>query len=402
MEIDHGIQTALTKPRTTTQNYCVSGLYLGSTPPGSLLNAIFTGKAIACHSPRFYACSQIASRVNQLITSESAWKDYDVFAEQKANALAASSNAVQELSARYLQLGLPASSSMDFNDAKSTSRTAYPLFVEMTEIALWGNAIDLSLLSKLNLAQAHSLQGAKAIKEGQGRIVSNDTYAVWEYLCSRDGAGRIDIVLDNSGFELFTDLVYCLYLLGAGLASEITLHPKSIPWFVSDVTPTDIDILLSTLLESPDFRDKDGHTQELAQKLKKCLSSGLISIKEHRFWSTGFDFHDMPKEAPDLFQTLCQSTLVIFKGDLNYRKLVRDATWPHTTPFKSALGSLRGGQRRETNETYTLGPKILALRTNKADVCVGVPEETVQRLETEAPGKAWVRNGKYAVISFAG
>lgn len=339
------------------------------------------------------------SRVNQLITSKSTWKDFDVFAQQKASALAASSNAVRELSARYLDLSKSSSSPLDHT--KADSDAAYLLFVEMTEVALWGNATDLSLLSKLSLDQIHSLQGAKAIQEGQARIVSNDTRAVWEYLCAGNGTGHIDIVLDNSGFELFTDLVYCLYLLDAGLASGITLHPKSMPWFVSDVMPPDVDVLLSTLLENSDFRDENGQTQTLAKEIKERLATGVIKIKEHRFWTTGFDFQDMPREAPDLFETLCNSRLVIFKGDLNYRKLVQDKTWPHPTPFKSAIGCLCGSHGASTDGGNKSGPKILALRTNKADVCVGVPEETVRRLETEAPGQAWVRNGKYAVISFS-
>ena len=37
------------------------------------------------------------------------------------------------------------------------------LFVEMTEVALWGNATDLSLLSNLSLDQIQSLQGREAI-----------------------------------------------------------------------------------------------------------------------------------------------------------------------------------------------------------------------------------------------
>lgn len=65
--------------------------------------------------------------------------------------------------------------------------------------------------------------------------------------------------------------------------------------------------------------------------------------------------------------------------------------WPHTTTYEEALGPL-GRQR---------GIKILALRTNKSDVCVGIESQTkVDALDEEAPDGAWIRNGKYAVISF--
>jgi hypothetical protein len=264
----------------------------------------------------------------------------------------------------------------------------------MTEIALWGNATDLSLLSSLSLDQIHSLQGRKAIHEGQARIVSNDMPRAWDYLKSRRGR-RVDIVLDNAGFELFTDLVYALYLLDAGLASSVKLHVKSMPWFVSDVMPHDMDVLLSALADTALFPGaKHPSVRALTERLRECYKTGGVSIAEHPFWTTGFDFQEMPAVAPKLHKDLLESTLVIFKGDLNYRKLVRDANWPHTLPFQEAIGPLRGGKDGE-------GLKILALRTNKADVCVGLSQDTLDRVEKEAPGKAWVRNGKYAVISFS-
>lgn len=98
-----------------------------------------------------------------------------------------------------------------------------------------------------------------------------------------------------------------------------------------------------------------------------------------------------PCIAPELFDHLRQSSLVISKRDLNYRKLTADGQWPYTTPFKTALGRIGEGS----------GLRVLTLRTNEADVCVGISDEAkVARLEKEAPNAAWVKNGKYAVISF--
>jgi damage-control phosphatase, subfamily III len=47
---------------------------------------------------------------------------------------------------------------------------------------------------------------------------------------SRLSRARIDIILDNAGFELYADLIFTLYLLSAGIAETVVLHPKSIPW----------------------------------------------------------------------------------------------------------------------------------------------------------------------------
>ena len=277
-----------------------------------------------------------------------------------------------------------------------TDQESYLLFIEMTEIALWGNATDLSLLTTLSLEEIHSLQGKKAIQEGQLRIVSNDMRAAWSWLTSNRG-GRVDVVLDNSGFEFFTDLVYSLYLVDSGLASTINFHVKSIPWFVSDVTPNDVTGLFHALSDPRYFPNSSCKTRELAARLKAAFDKGTFKVKEHPFWTSGSDFQEMPNVAPDLLDSLTDSRLVIFKGDLNYRKLVRDACWPHTTPFKDALGPL--GLPHVGRQGKPL--RILALRTNKADVCVGLDPQTLQRVEREAPNKEWVRNGKYAVVSFS-
>ena len=337
----------------------------------------------------FPRCQSQASNprrcVQTLFSRSSFWTNYDIFARQKLNAFVASHAAVEELCERYISL-TDKRALLDKTDEEAQRL----IFYEMTEIALWGNATDLSLLSSLSLDQIHSLQGKKAIHDGQARIVSNDMPEAWDYLKSNRGR-RVDIVLDNAGFELFTDLVYALYLLDSGLASAIRLHVKSFPWFVSDVLPHDMGVLLSALTDPSLFPgSKHQGVRLLAERLSACHKDGLLSIAEHAFWTTGFDFQEMPVVAPELHDDLLKSTLVILKGDLNYRKLVRDANWPHTVSFKEAIGPLCGR-----------GLKILALRTNKADVCVGLDRETLGRVEAEAPGKAWVRNGKYAVISFS-
>jgi hypothetical protein len=41
----------------------------------------------------------------------------------------------------------------------------------------------------------------------------------------------------------------------------------------------------------------------------------------------------MEEKAPELYQQLSLSSFLIFKGDLNYRKLVGDREWPLQTPF---------------------------------------------------------------------
>ena len=131
------------------------------------------------------------------------------------------------------------------------------IFREMCEICLWGNATDLSLLTSLTYEDIQKLQGANARKAAEKNILVNDLTAAYAVLKAAQKSGkkerRIDIVLDNAGFELYVDLVLAGYLLASGLATQIILHPKSIPWFVSDVIPADFGALLSALASPQRF-----------------------------------------------------------------------------------------------------------------------------------------------------
>ena len=45
----------------------------------------------------------------------------------------------------------------------------------------------------------------------------------------------------------------------------------------------------------------------------------------------------MKATDPDLYRDLGESSLILFKGDLNYRKLVGDLNWSPTVAFQEAL-----------------------------------------------------------------
>lgn len=91
----------------------------------------------------------------------------------------------------------------------------------------------------------------------------------------------------------------------------------------------------------------------------------------------------MRTECPQLYNTLTSSQLVIFKGDLNYRKLMGDVYWEPTVNFRDAL---RGFE--PTN--------VLALRTIKADTICGLRNGVFEDLCAKESN--WLVTGKYGLI----
>jgi len=191
---------------------------------------------------------------------------------------------------------------------------------------------------------------------------------------------------------LYGDLTFSDWLIQSGYASEIHLHAKAIPWFVSDTTPNDFNWLLSALKNdffSSASSDKKLYLEKLSKRWQGYVDNGKWILKSDDFWTSPYAYWHIKEQAPELFSDISKSSLVIFKGDLNYRKLVYDCKWPTTTPFKEAIGPLA---------TEKGVPPILALRTSKADVIVGLPEGTEERLS--ASEEDWMFSGKYAVVQF--
>ena len=156
------------------------------------------------------------------------WKTYDIFSRQKLSTFRSSRPAVLELATKYKTLiGKLKNGNDAVKDESLKTQAEKIVFMEMCEICLWGNATDLSLLTSLTYEDIQKLQGADARKKAEKNILVNDLAAAYQVLAEAreqnpKSERRVDIVLDNAGFELFVDLILAGYLLAAGLVTQVS------------------------------------------------------------------------------------------------------------------------------------------------------------------------------------
>lgn len=323
------------------------------------------------------------------------WKSYDMFELTKNETFQKSADAVSSLAKRYHVITQQLQTA---EGGKLEKAALEVLFHEIISTSLWGNATDLSLLVTVTLEELKKLQVAAENRDKES-LLTNDFGNVWKQLNSQIG-GRVDIVLDNSGFELYTDLVLALFLLDNDLAEQIVLHPKNQGWFVSDVVPKDFGAVLSLLGDANKFPKERADIDFLTAQVLKYTNEGQLLIRTSPFWTSPLPFWEIKQNGAGggdrVWRDLRQSKLVIFKGDLNYRKLTGDVMWPRDTPFKTAILDLA-----------TSDIPFVTLRTVKADVCVGLPSGKAEELASnwsrthpDQHPEGWAWSGNYAVVNF--
>lgn len=253
-------------------------------------------------------------------------------------------------------------------------------------MSLWGNKCDLSISAGKDNSQKTDV--VDSLSSMQPFILVDDSDVIWSTFTSAksqrppdNSAGcRLDIVLDNASFELITDLVLADFLVYTGIVREVRFHGKSFPWFVSDVTVNDFHWTIKQTMAT-----NHRWVSRCGVKWQSYLKEGVWSYHDHPFWTLPHEYCEMATAAPDLYTALQGSDLILFKGDLNYRKLTGDRYWGHTVSFGT---SLRG-----------FGPApLFTLRTLKGNTQVGLPPGRGERLSLEEPD--WMSSSKYAVIQF--
>uniref|UniRef100_A0A1E1X9W6 Damage-control phosphatase ARMT1 n=1 Tax=Amblyomma aureolatum TaxID=187763 RepID=A0A1E1X9W6_9ACAR len=327
-------------------------------------------------APWLYIETYYYRRIFEAFQMTTRLKDYDPFSKLKRDALYGSFNAVRILCDFVRQN----------THREATVETLKQTTYRLIEVSLWGNRCDLSLSCGADSSgQAGSLQQTDRLRP---YIISNHADKLWKYLCklrerNQDGEPtRLHCVMDNAGYELATDLALLDFLHETGYVAIVTIHVKAIPWYVSDVMRRD---LFWTLRE---MQDSDhSATQALSERCHRRIMDGTWFVMDDVFWTQSFDYAEMVTRRPDLYKLLQSADLLIFKGDLNYRKLVGDLDWDPTVSFEHAL--------RGFKPTF-----LCALRTLKADTAAGIEPVIASEVAQRSPD--WMVTGEYAVIQCAG
>ncbi|MFC9508181.1 damage-control phosphatase ARMT1 family protein [Streptomyces sp. NPDC057002] len=240
--------------------------------------------------------------------------------------------------------------------------------------SLWGNRADLGFRL--------SAEGARDADAAPG-LVADDSDRLWSVLGGTGtgtgagtgtGTGTLCLVADNAGRELVPDLLLIAHLLAHGRIGRAVLHIKPYPYYVSDATTADVVDALRRLTGA------GGAAADFGRHLWSALADGRLVLRAHPFSSAPLPYEQMPA---DLRAEFASATLTIFKGDLNYRRLVGDRLWSPTTPFTDVTA-------------YFPGP-VAALRTLKSDVITGLDRRTEAEL-VAAEDQRWRTSGTHALI----
>ncbi len=232
--------------------------------------------------------------------------------------------------------------------------------------SLWGNRIDLSYAVSAQIGRAARLEDERV------NLLVNDTDRVWDFVTAQPRR-RWVMIADNAGTELLMDLAFIDFLLVSGLAARVDLHLKPQPFFVSDAMIQDAEASLDALARG------GARARALAERIRQYLVDGRLRWSTHWLYATCLFYFQLPD---DLRVDLASADFVVLKGDANYRRLVGDAHWPPTSSFGRATA-------------YFPAP-LVALRTLKSELILGLRPGEAERLQTQDPH--WRVNGRRGIV----
>lgn len=252
---------------------------------------------------------------------------------------------------------------------KSQTYTIERLNLFFTE-TMWANSNDLSQMPEdINSFCRDEINSLSDF------LLVNELSQALCLIEEKNKLNRIDIIIDNCGAELLADLSLVTYMLKSNVADKVFLHCKKYPVFVSDATISDVIFTLKHLKNS-----KQSEVATWGEMLSGLVNDERLFLCDNYFWQLPIPFRDMPTNISEIFE---YSELIIFKGDVNYRRLVDDRYWSHDTVLQDI--------------TQYLPANSLVLRVLKSEVIVGldIDTELYDNLSSN-----WMTEGKYGVIQY--
>ena len=231
--------------------------------------------------------------------------------------------------------------------------------------SLWGNRVDLSLFSIAEKSRDRVLD-----ERGENLLIDQSKRLV-ELL---DAASRIDIILDNTGQELVSDLIAVWHLLTMMTDRIVHMHAKLYPFYVSDAMVPDIDETVEALCN-----DRRLLLRSMGEGLRSFQEQGRLHLSDHYFWTGPRYYPDLPS---DLVRELSCADVVLLKGDINYRRIIADRKWAVSENLEDIA--------------HYFPATIALLRTMKSEAIVDIDEDRARKLDSQDPD--WKVNGERGII----
>ncbi|KXS12163.1 DUF89-domain-containing protein [Gonapodya prolifera JEL478] len=253
-------------------------------------------------APWLFAECYLYRRVREIFAKRSNpdpaldWGSYDPFASQKDATLKASLQSFAVM-AEKLEFLLAQAQSDDIGAHETT-------FQELLMSSLWGNQVDLSLHSNTS---AHGMQeDTRAhLEKMKEKIIVDDSRILWKLLLSSPRGKTVDIILDNAGFELLTDLLLAHFLIATKVCARVRFFGKAQPWFVSDTTRRDFLHTCATL------SGLDAHSAEsnpavssIAHTWSLWIAEGTWEFHAPLLFTTPYSYWHLKTANPGLYR-LC-------------------------------------------------------------------------------------------------
>lgn len=257
------------------------------------------------------------------------------------------------------------------------------------------NVVRLSL--DTNSCDLSQLGGKTIHPLPEENIYPSERVAFVEYFDKESGKGSedtdpkivVNYLVDNGSVEFFSDLTFAFVVLNMANVKEVNFYVNKLPIFVSDVVEDDFTYMVETIKRCLDnLQVEDAKKAEYCSclaKLEELVNMKRINIKPGFIWNMPTEYRALANDGCDLFRQ--QNSVLVIKGDLNYRRLAGDKMWS----YKKRLSKI--------TQDFLECP-TLVIRSFKSDLVLDYSFSRYRKNNKNDDNRYWRENGEYGVIRF--